>query len=49
MSVMFHKHTEASGRDEISKKGKHENSEESAGSEGDVEVTNSSKKEVNSN
>ena len=39
----------ASCSDEISKKGKHENSEESAGSEGDVEVTNSSKKEVNSN
>ena len=38
----------ASCSDEISKKGKHENSEESAGSEGDVEVTNSSKKEVNS-
>ena len=39
----------ASCSDEISKKGKHENSEESAGSEGDVQVTNSSKKEVNSN
>ena len=39
----------ASCSDEISQKGKHENSEESAGSEGDVEVTNSSKKEVNSN